>query len=128
MSNEKFKIVLANNQVDDNLERYLNHMESLSRWQFHLNEQNFRILQEFRKICASLEKLDSAILNSAQKRALEVYHEHVDIKSISPSTPNEDGGTALKYVNPNGFISVTAILLSTITAGLAIAAILISRL
>ena len=128
LSFEQFKVELAKGVITPEIEYYLNFLQQLHANQFYLNEGAFNIFQKHRNLCNNLANLDSSILNPAQKRTVELYNQNVEIKNITSPVANDEGGTTLKYINPNGFISITAIVLSTITAGIAIAAIFISRL
>lgn len=129
LSNENFKVVLAKGIVDDELEKYFDHMKSLKAYQFYLNEGSFKILNDFSSLCRSLEKADPSILNPAQKSAVETYKDQISVKNFAASTTiNDDGGTSLKRINPNGFIAVSTILVLTMTTGLFIALALLSKI
>lgn len=128
LSNENFKVVLAKGIVDDELEKYFDHMKSLKAYQFYLNEGSFKILNDFYSLCRSLEKADPSILNPAQKSAVDTYKEQISVKNFAAPATFDDGGTSLKRINPNGFIAVSTILVLTMTTGLFIALALLSKI
>ncbi len=106
------------------LDYFLKYMQDAYSMQHYLNIDNFNLLQKFLDYGRSLE--NNPNLNETQKQVL-IQYEKMKNQNTTSYTKEEEQGVTRKYT-PNGFISATLIICVTISLGLFIAYLFISKL
>ena len=126
-----FKIFIDktnNNEYSEEVEAFMQSMNEAYQNQHYLNNKNFNILQEYILFCKMLQAKGNSNLNSVQQKVVFNYQKNLT-SLITPtySKKDEETGTPLVY-KPNGFITIAFIIGCTVSFGLAIAYLFISRL
>ena len=125
----KFNNLLKNTEITEELIQYLKFMtKDVHDYQFYLTNSNFKIYQEFRKICYSLEEIAKEKLTSTQRKTLEYFHSSAkEIPTFTITSNNEDEGIPRKYT-ANGFISAMLLIGGAVGFGLIIASIFLVQI
>lgn len=132
LSNDEFQTLLKNNKDNEQLDKFINHMNQLYINQNYLTKQVFLIYKNYMDICQNLETCNISTLNQAQQKVVKNYKD-IMMKNISIisslSLSIEENETGTPYIlDKKGYTTSLLIILTTIAVGLNIAWFFISKL
>ena len=127
---QNFQNLLQEGKVTEELINFLKFMtKDVHNYQFYLSNDNFKIYEEFRRICYNIDSLNFKDLNEAQRKTLEYFQLSAQElpNFTNTNNNNDDSGVTRKY-SPNGFVSALLIVGGAIGLGLMIASVFLVQI